>query len=121
MGENEVDDNKSIMQMTPSEFDALADAAFERLVRALEESSADCDWELKSAGVLELEFAEGSRIVVNRHAAAQEIWVASKSGGHHFRWNGSSWTDTRDGSELFAALSALVSRQSGSQVILGGK
>jgi len=116
-----VTNDKSIMPMTPSEFDALADAAFERLVRALEESSADCDWEPKSEGVLELEFGDGSRIVVNRHATAQEIWVASKSGGHHFRWNGSSWTDTRDGSELFAALSALVSRQSGSHVILGGQ
>ena len=109
------------MQMTPSEFDALADAALERLSRALEENAADCDWGLKAAGVLELEFADGSRIVVNRHASAQEIWVASKSGCKHFRWNGSSWVDTRDGGELFAELSSLVSRQSGSQVNLGGQ
>ena len=109
------------MQMTPSEFEALADAAFERLTQALEESAADCDWELKSAGVLEIEFADGSRIVVNRHAAAQEIWVASKSGGQHFRWNGSRWIDTRDGSELFTALSGLVGRQSGNQVVLRGQ
>ena len=105
--------------MTPSEFETLAGAALERLARALDESAPDCECEQKGAGVLELEFADGSRIVVNRHAAAQEIWVASKSGGYHFRWNGSSWVDTRDGSDLFAAISRLVSQQSGSQVVLG--
>ena len=107
--------------MIPSEFDRLADTALERLSLALDESTADCDCESKGSGVLELEFADGSRIVVNRHSAAQEIWVASKSGGFHFRWDGSSWVDTRDGSELFAALSKLVSRQSGSPVVLGAR
>jgi len=44
--------------------------------------------------------------------------VAAKSGGYHFRWTGSDWVDTRDGGELFAALSKLVSRHSGSPVVL---
>ncbi|HEY7674585.1 MAG TPA: iron donor protein CyaY [Burkholderiales bacterium] len=105
--------------MTPSEFETLADAALGRLARALDECVPDLECEQKGAGVLELEFADGSRMVVNRHAAAQEIWVASKSGGHHFRWNGSTWIDTRDGSELFAAISALLSQQCGSEVVLG--
>lgn len=107
--------------MTPGEFDRLADSALERLSRAVDECAADCDCESKGSGVLELEFADGSRIVVNRHSAAQEIWVASKSGGRHFRWNGSTWVDTRDGIELFAALSRLVSEQSGTPVVLGGQ
>jgi CyaY protein len=104
--------------MTPSEFESLADAMLERIAQALEESAADCDCEPKGSGVLQLEFIDGSRIVVNRHAAAQEIWVAAKAGGYHFRWNGSDWIDTREGSELLAALSKLVSEQSGSTVVL---
>ena len=104
--------------MTASEFDSMADATLERIAQALDDSGADCDCEPKGTGVLELEFADGSRIVVNRHSAAQEIWVAAKSGGCHFRWNGSKWVDTRDGSDLFATLSKLVSGQSGSQVVL---
>ena len=104
--------------MTPSEFDSLADAMLERIARAVEESGADCDCEPKGSGVLELEFDDGSRIVVNRHSAARQIWVAAKSGGYHFSWNGSEWVDTRDGGELLAALSTLVSEQSKRAVVL---
>ena len=104
--------------MTPSEFDSLADAMLERIARAVEQSGADCDCEPKGSGVLELEFADGSRIIVNRHSAAREIWVAARSGGYHFRWNGSAWVDTRGGGELLAALSKLVSEQSNRAVVL---
>jgi len=104
--------------MTQSEFDSLADAMLERIARAVEESGADCDCEPKDSGVLELEFADGSRIVVNRHSAARQIWVAARSGGYHFRWDGSDWVDTREGGELFASLSKLVSEQSNRAVVL---
>jgi CyaY protein len=104
--------------MTASEFDSMADATLERIAQALDESGADCDCEPKGDSVLELEFADASRIIVNRQSAAQEIWVAAKSGGYHFRWNGSKWADTRDGGELFATLSKLVSGQAGRQVVL---
>jgi CyaY protein len=104
--------------MTPSEFDSLADAMLERIARAVEESGADCDCEPKGSGVLELEFADGSRIVVNRHSAARQIWIAARSGGYHFRWDGSDWVDTREGGELLAALSKLVTEQSNRAVVL---
>jgi CyaY protein len=104
--------------MDETRFDALATQTLERIERALEQSGLDADFELREGGVLELEFANRSKIIVNRHSAAREIWVAARSGGFHFRWDGSAWRDTRDGSELFAALSKLVSAQSGSGVIL---
>jgi CyaY protein len=104
--------------MTPSEFDSLADAMLERIARAVDESGANCDCEPKGSGVLELEFADGSRIVVNRHSAARQIWVAAKSGGYHFSWSGSDWVGTREDGELLAALSKLVSEQSGEAVVL---
>jgi len=104
--------------MTPSEFDSLAEAMLERIARAVEASGADCDCEPKGSGVLELEFADGSRIVVNRHSAASQIWVAARSGGYHFRWDGADWVDTREGGELLAALSTLVSEQSKRAVVL---
>lgn len=104
--------------MDDTEFDALATRALQGIERSLEESGIDADFELKEGGVLELEFENGSKIIVNRHGAAREIWVAARAGGFHFRWDGTAWRDSRDGSELFAALSKLVSAQSGKGVIL---
>jgi CyaY protein len=104
--------------MNDSEFEAHAAQALEGIERALERSGIDADFESKEGGVLELEFADGSKIIVNRHAAAREIWVAARSGGFHFRWDGSVWRDTRSGDELFTALSQLVSAQSSQTVVL---
>ena len=104
--------------MNDSEFNALADAALAQIEAGLEASDADLDFEMASAGVLEIEFADGSKIIINRHGAAQEVWVAARSGGFHYRWDGSVWRDTRGGGELLAALSALVSAQAGQTVAL---
>jgi CyaY protein len=104
--------------MDENEFFAVAERALERIEAALEECGVDADVERKEGGVLELEFEDGSRMVINRHAAAREIWVAAPSGGFHFRWDGAAWRDTREGTELFAALSRLVSAQSGQAVRL---
>jgi CyaY protein len=104
--------------MDERQFEALAGEALRSIERAPDQSGVDADVELKEGGVLELEFGNGSKIIVNRHGAAREIWVAARSGGFHFRWDGAAWRDTRDGAELFAALSKLVSAQSGTGVIL---
>ena len=106
--------------MEETEFAALAERVLERIEAALEESGVDADVELKAGGVMEIEYADGSKMVINRHAAAREIWVAARSGGFHFRWEGGAWRDTREGTELFVALSKLVSAQSGQPVRLKG-
>lgn len=104
--------------MNDSEFNSLADATLSRIESGLDASGADLDFAMVSAGVLEIELADGSKLIVNRHGAAQELWVAARAGGFHFRWDGQCWRDTRDGSELLAALSALISAQSGVPVRL---
>ena len=99
--------------MEDREFNTLADAALARIEAALEASGADIDFELAAGGVLEIEFADGSKIIVNRHGVAREIWVAARAGGFHFRWDGLVWRDTRDGGELMNKLSTLASQQAG--------
>jgi CyaY protein len=70
--------------------------------------------------VLEIEFIDnGSKIIVNSQAPMQEMWVAAKSGGFHYKHNGESWINTRDQSELFSSLSKMVSEQGGVQLVLG--
>jgi CyaY protein len=104
--------------MDDKEFNSLADVTLARIEAALEASDADIDFELAAGGVLEIEFENGSKIIVNRHAIAREIWVAAKAGGFHFRWDGENWLDTRDGLELMAKLSTLASQQAGESVSL---
>ncbi|HXC39169.1 MAG TPA: iron donor protein CyaY, partial [Burkholderiales bacterium] len=70
-------------------------------MHAFDASGVDCEPELKAGGVLEVEFEDGTKIIVNKHGAAQEIWVAAKSGGFHFRYEDGRWLDTRSKEELF--------------------
>jgi len=104
--------------MTESEFESLAGGALAALERAFELALPDADVQSKGSGVLEIEFEDGSKMVINRHGAAREIWVAAKSGGFHFRFDGNAWRDTRSGAELFSAVSGLASLQSGAPVQL---
>ena len=104
--------------MTESEFENLAGAALAALESAFEASVPDADVQAKGTGLLEIEFEDGSKMIINRHGAAREIWVAAKSGGFHFRHDGSAWRDTRDGTELFAAVSRLASLQGGTPIVL---
>jgi len=104
--------------MTDTEFEKLAEKALSAIERALESIGADIDIDSKEGGVLELEFPDRSRIIINRHSAAREIWVAAKGGGYHFRWESGQWRGTRDGAELFAALSRQITAQGGSPVTL---
>ncbi len=104
--------------MDEAQFNAAAEAMLARIERALDGCESALDYELKPGGVLELEFADGSKIIVNRHTAAREIWVAARVGGFHFKAEGDLWVGTRDGRELLAALSAMASQQAGQPVEL---
>jgi CyaY protein len=108
--------------MTESEYLVLAEAVLNDIEIRLENiaDTSDLDIECtRSGNVLEIEFIEtDSKIIVNTQAPMQEIWMAARSGGFHYRFNGQQWLDTRDGSELYAALSKVASLQAGSTIIL---
>lgn len=108
--------------MTESEFLAVAEAVLDDIESRVERAAdaADVDVECSRSGnVLEIEFIDqNSKIIVNTQAPMQEIWVAARSGGFHYRMKGDHWLDTRDGSELFAALSSLASAQAGHTLVL---
>lgn len=89
-----------------------------RIEAALDASPADLDYEIKPGGVIEIEFDDDSKVIVNRHTAAREIWVAARSGGYHFRYDDGRWLGTRDGVELLAALSRCLSEQAGEKIEL---
>lgn len=101
------------------EFNFQADAMLARIEAALDAADADLDVEIKPGGVIEIEFDNGSKIIVNRHTAAREIWVAARSGGYHFKFAHERWVSTRDSAaELMDALSRCVTEQAGVPVSL---
>jgi CyaY protein len=100
--------------MNESDFLQLAGEAMSRIERALE--NADLNFEQPAEGILEIEFDDGSKMVVNRHTAAREIWVAARSGGFHFRPAGQTWRDTRDNADLFVKVAELVAAHGGTHL-----
>ncbi|MBL8447100.1 MAG: iron donor protein CyaY [Zoogloeaceae bacterium] len=103
--------------MDEAAFNRMADAELERIEARLEACSVDLDLERKAGGVLEVEFENGTKLIINRHTAAREIWVAARSGGFHFRPEGEIWRAARDGAELYATLERLVAEQSGAAIL----
>ena len=105
------------MTMNESEFSELAEATLDAIEVAIEATGADVEAS-RSGNVLTLELDNGSKVVVNSQAPMQQIWVAAKSGGFHYGRQGEAWVDTREGGELFAALSRILSAQGGAPVLL---
>ena len=106
--------------MTETEFLERAERTLAAIEAAVEAVSGDVDIETSRSGsVLTLELADRSKVIVNSQAPMQQLWVAARSGGFHYALAADgSWRDTRDGSELFAVLSKVVSAQGGTPVLL---
>jgi len=108
--------------MSESEFLALAEATLTQIEAALDRLNDEdvLDVECSRSGnVLEIEFIDnGTKIIVNSQAPMREMWVAARSGGFHYKRVGDEWVNTRDGSELFTALSGMASEQAGATVVL---
>lgn len=101
--------------ISATEFNETVDALFDHIVETIDQSAAADDVELNQ-GVLEITCINQSKIIINRHAPTQEIWVAAKSGGYHFRWTEGVWLDTRSGEPLPDAISRVVFEQTGQRV-----
>ncbi len=104
--------------MNESEFFRTATGILDRIEQTLDASGFDIDFERKGDGVLAIEFANGTQIIVNLQAPMQQIWIAAKAGGFHFSLKGAGWVDTRSGEELFAVLSRHASTQHGAALQL---
>lgn len=106
--------------MDESQFLQRAESCLARVETLLEAAADTLDTECSRSGnVLEIELIDnGSKIIVNLQSAMQQVWIAARAGGFHFSFDEASlqWRDTRDGSELFAALARLLSAQGGVQL-----
>ncbi|MBL0121955.1 MAG: iron donor protein CyaY [Betaproteobacteria bacterium] len=102
----------SPIRLEESDFHERVDDVLTSIENSLESADADIDSDINS-GILTLEFANRSKVIVNRQAPTREIWVAAKSGGFHFFFDGAVWRDTRSNESLESLLSRVISEQSG--------
>ncbi|MFT3717815.1 iron donor protein CyaY [Pseudorhodoferax sp.] len=83
--------------------------------RINETSDADLDNQ-RVGGMVTLVFPNRSQIVVNLQKPLHEVWLASQSGGYHYRFEDGQWRDTKGGAEFFAQLTQDASAQAGQPV-----
>lgn len=102
--------------MTDQEYmdraEALLKAVEQACDRINETTDADIDNQ-RVGGMVTLVFRDGSQIVINLQKPLHEVWMASRSGGYHYRFDGSAWMDTKGAGEFFAHLSREASAQAG--------
>ena len=102
--------------MTDNEYLNHAEAALGAVERAYhrinDATEADIDNQ-RVGGMVTLTFANGSQIIVNLQKRLQELWMAARAGGFHYRFDGQQWLDTKGQGEFFEQLSQSASEQSG--------
>ena len=106
--------------MTELEYLAHAEAALAAVELACDRINDDTDADVdnqRTGGMITLTFSNRSQIIINLQKPLQEIWMAAKAGGFHYRFNGSQWADTKDASEFFAMLSRYASEQAGQALV----
>lgn len=97
--------------MDRSQFITLADECLEKVAGWLEDFDADeVDFETTD-GVVTIEFADRTRYVLNRQAAASQMWFAAGARAWHYNWDGSSWCNDRDGHKLLAKVQEVLSEK----------
>ena len=92
----------------------------EKLLLAVERScdhindagDADVDSQ-RTGGMVTLTFPNRSQIIINLQKPLHEVWMAAKSGGYHYRFDGAAWQDTKGAGEFFDRLSRDAEQQSG--------
>jgi CyaY protein len=105
--------------MTDTEFLNRAEAVLRAIEsdcdRINDESDADIDNQ-RVGGMITVTFPNKSQIIVNLQKPLHEIWLAARSGGYHYKFDGQQWLDTKGQGEFFVSLSRYASEQAGSKM-----
>ncbi|MEO7952744.1 MAG: iron donor protein CyaY [Polaromonas sp.] len=106
--------------MTDLQYQDLAERVLQSIEldcdRLNDETDVDIDNQ-RTGGMITLTFSNRTQIIINLQKPLQEIWMAAKAGGFHYKFNSNHWTDTKDSSEFFANLSRYASEQAGQPLV----
>jgi CyaY protein len=104
----------------------MDEATFDKVAReelhALEDAFSDIDPDevevSTSDGVLRLDLKDGTRIVINSHRAARQIWMAAIASAWHFDPVDGGWRSSKSGEELRPTLKKLLADRIGLELRL---
>lgn len=102
--------------MTDTEYLDRAEALLKAVELACDRLNDDTDADIDNqrvGGMITLTFSNRSQIIINLQKPLQEVWLAAKAGGFHYRHDGTAWMDTKGAGEFFANLSRHASEQAG--------
>lgn len=106
--------------MTDPEYLNRAEAALAAIEQACDRINDATDADIDNqrvGGMITISFPNGSQVIVNLQPPLQEIWLAARSGGYHYRLDGAAWLDTKTREEFFSNLSREASAQSGQPLV----
>jgi CyaY protein len=98
--------------------EAQFDHAAREELRHIEDAFADVDPDQVevsvSDGVLRLDLGDGTKIVINSHRAARQIWMAAVASAWHFDpASDGTWRAAKSGAELRATVTRLLRERIG--------
>ena len=98
--------------MNQGEFENKYSTTVYAIEEAIEESDADLDFETVN-NILTIICEDDSQIIITPQSANNELWLAAKSGGFHFRHDEATgkWVNTNTGEALADALSRIFAEQ----------
>ncbi len=94
--------------MNTLKFHQLVEQTWHKIEEQLEVQDCDVDCEIQGA-VMTLHFDDDSQIVINKQEAMLELWLASKLGGFHFKYQNDDWVD-REGRSFWDHLEQAVAK-----------
>lgn len=104
--------------MKDSDYHELIDTLFIAIEEALDECEVDIDYE-GAGGILSLTMPNHTKIILNKQAPLQQLWVATKFNGHHFNYTPEGvWIDERTDAEFYAFFDEALSKQAGQAIKL---
>jgi CyaY protein len=104
--------------MEPHEFQQLADQSLEQVIQWLEGFDPD-ELDFNTAdGVVTMEFADGTRFVLNRQSAANQMWFAAGVRAWHYDRDPQTqrWRCDKDGHDLLDCIATVVGQKLGRSV-----
>jgi CyaY protein len=105
--------------MDDASFDRVARDELHELENAFSEIDPDDVEVSTSDGVLRLDLRDGTRIVINSHRAARQIWMAAVASAWHFDPSGDgTWRASKTGEELRPTLARVLHERIGLAVSL---